>query len=217
MSATWSRSSTTTSRSASPTHRKRSTQRRRCAIASSTRRWRRVRRRRCARRDATSTPSMPSATICWSSTATRVNGADGVVGTYRLMRRSVARRPWRLLFGPGIRPFAHSLSIAPGEMVELGRSCVELGLSQPRCHADAVARPRRLRVRAPHPPDVRLRQLSRHRAGRHWQAQLSYLHHYHLAPQALRPRALAHHYVPMGILPLAGFDATGGARAACRR
>ena len=39
------------------------------------------------------------------------------------------------------------------------------------------------------------------------QAQLSYLHHYHLAPQPLRPRALAHHYVPMGILPLAGFDA----------
>ena len=38
-------------------------------------------------------------------------------------------------------------------------------------------------------------------------AQLSYLHHYHLAPPALRPRALAHHYVPMGILPQSDFDA----------
>jgi putative hemolysin len=37
--------------------------------------------------------------------------------------------------------------------------------------------------------------------------QLSYLHHYHLAPKTLRPRALAHHYVPMDILPPSGFDA----------
>jgi L-ornithine Nalpha-acyltransferase len=38
-------------------------------------------------------------------------------------------------------------------------------------------------------------------------AQLSYLHHFHLAPQGLRPRALDHHYVPMAILPASGIDA----------
>ena len=38
-------------------------------------------------------------------------------------------------------------------------------------------------------------------------AQLSYLHYFHMAPQWLRPRALDHHYVSMGILPPSGVDA----------
>jgi putative hemolysin len=36
---------------------------------------------------------------------------------------------------------------------------------------------------------------------------LSYLHHHHLAPEWLRPRALAHHYVSMEMLPPSELDA----------
>jgi putative hemolysin len=37
-------------------------------------------------------------------------------------------------------------------------------------------------------------------------AALSYLHHFHLAPETLRPRALDERYVAMGVLPPAELD-----------
>lgn len=138
----------------------------------------------------------------------RSNGAVGVVGTYRLLRRSVALRHWGFYSEQEFD--VSSLLTFPGEIVELGRSCV-----------DADYRMRGV-----------MQMLWRGLAGyveefdihlmfgcasfpgtepRAMDMQLSYLHHYHLAPQAFRPRALDHHYVAMGILSPTDFDAHAAA------
>jgi putative hemolysin len=124
----------------------------------------------------------------------RGSGADIVVGTYRLIRRATAARL-------GGFYSASEYNIAPlvgypGEILELGRSCVDLAYRQrpamqllwsgiaayvfhheiglmfgcaslPGNDPDALAMP------------------------------LSYLHYNHLAPVGLRPRALAERYVEM--------------------
>jgi putative hemolysin len=126
-----------------------------------------------------------------------------VVGTYRLLRRDAARRL-------GSFYSAGEYDIAPlvaheGEILELGRSCVDVAYRQrpamqllwrgiaayvfhhditlmfgcaslPGTDPDALATP------------------------------LSYLHHYHLAPAALRPRALSERYVDMRRLSIGGID-----------
>jgi L-ornithine Nalpha-acyltransferase len=131
-------------------------------------------------------------------------GADIVVGTYRLIRREAAARL-------GAFYSANEFDIAPlvaqpGEILELGRSCVDPAYRQrsvmqllwsgiaayvfyyeivlmfgcaslPSTEPDALAIP------------------------------LSYLHHYHLAPAALRPRALAERYVDMRRLNPCAIDA----------
>lgn len=126
-----------------------------------------------------------------------------VVATYRLLRRSVAER-----HGGFYTEQEYDLSALlsqPGEILELGRSCVD--------------------------PDYRARGVMQHL----WKglydyvvrydidlmfgcasfrgtepkavgAALAYLHHYHLAPQGLRPRALDQRYVHMGLLPRTGID-----------
>lgn len=134
----------------------------------------------------------------------RGEGAAGVVGTYRLLRRSVAEQQEGFYTST-------EFDIAPllavrGEIMELGRSCVDAayrtrasmqllwrGISSyvfqheikimfgcaslPGTDPDAVAQP------------------------------LSYLHHYHLAPEQLRARALPDRYVEMNRLPPAEVDA----------
>jgi putative hemolysin len=134
----------------------------------------------------------------------RGEGAAGVVGTYRLLRRSVAEAH------DGFYT-ATEFDITPllnvrGEIMELGRSCVDAAYrtrasmqllwrgisfyvfqhdikimfgcaSLPGTDPDAVAQP------------------------------LSYLHHYHLAPEQLRARALPERYVEMNRLPPAEVDA----------
>ena len=133
----------------------------------------------------------------------RGTGADTVVGTYRLIRRETAARL-------GAFYSANEFDIAPlvaqpGEILELGRSCVDPAYRQrsamqllwsgiaayvfyyeivlmfgcaslPATDPDALATP------------------------------LSYLHHYHLAPAALRPRALAERYVNMCRLDSCAID-----------
>jgi putative hemolysin len=135
----------------------------------------------------------------------RENGRDGnsVVGTYRLLRRDAARRL-------GGFYSAEEYDIAPlvaneGEILELGRSCVDAAYRQrpamqllwngvaayvfhhditlmfgcaslPGTDPDALATP------------------------------LSYLHYYHLAPSALRPRALNERYVDMRRLSIGAID-----------
>jgi L-ornithine Nalpha-acyltransferase len=132
-----------------------------------------------------------------------VKGRDSVVGTYRLLRRDAARRL-------GGFYTADEYDIAPlvaheGEILELGRSCVDAAYRQrpamqllwsgiaayvfyhdialmfgcasfPGIDPDALATP------------------------------LSYLHHCHLAPPALRPRALSERYVNMHRLPISAID-----------
>jgi L-ornithine Nalpha-acyltransferase len=130
-------------------------------------------------------------------------GPKTVVGTYRLLRREDAARL-------GGFYSAGEYDIAPllahrGEILELGRSCVDAAYRQrpamqllwggiaayvfhynialmfgcgslPGTDPDALATP------------------------------LSYLHHHHLAPLALRARALGHRYVDMRRLPASALD-----------
>jgi L-ornithine Nalpha-acyltransferase len=130
-------------------------------------------------------------------------GPGIVVGTYRLIRREAAARLGGFYSAAeyDIAPFvAHR-----GEVLELGRSCVDAAYRQrpamqllwggiaayvfhyeialmfgcaslPGTDPDALARP------------------------------LSYLHHHHLAPPALRARALGHRYVDMCRLPADALD-----------
>ena len=134
----------------------------------------------------------------------RGEGAAGVVGTYRLLRRSVAEKNEGFYTATEF-DIAKLLSVR-GEIMELGRSCVDIayrtrasmqllwrGISSyvfqheikimfgcaslPGTDLDAVAQP------------------------------LSYLHHHHLAPEPLRARALPGRYVEMNRLPLAEVDA----------
>lgn len=131
------------------------------------------------------------------------SGADGVVGTYRLIRRENAAR-----LGGFYSAGEYDISPVvkyPGGILELGRSCVDpayrqrptmqllwsgiaayvfhygIGLmfgcaSLPGTDPDALALP------------------------------LSYLHHYHLAPGAWRPKALPDRYIDMCRLDRAAID-----------
>jgi putative hemolysin len=134
-------------------------------------------------------------------------GAEAIVGTYRLIRRATAARLGGF-YSADEYDIAPLLRI-PGEILELGRSCVDPAYRQrpamqllwsgiaayvfhyaivlmfgcaslPGTDPDAVAMP------------------------------LSYLHHHHLAPPALRPRALVERYVDMRRLDA---DAIDSARA----
>jgi putative hemolysin len=131
--------------------------------------------------------------------------ADTVVGTYRLIRRDVAARLGGFYSANefDISP----LVVHPGEILELGRSCVDPAYRQraamqllwsgiaayvfhynialmfgcaslPGTDPDALAMP------------------------------LSYLHHHYRAPPALRPRARAERYVDMCRLDRCAIDAT---------
>jgi L-ornithine Nalpha-acyltransferase len=132
------------------------------------------------------------------------SGAEIVVGTYRLIRRETAARLGG--FYSADEYDIVSLVAHPGEILELGRSCVDPAYrhrpamqllwsgiaayifyydialmfgcaSLPGTDPDALAIP------------------------------LSYLHYHHRAPPALRPRALPHRYVDMCRLERAEIDA----------
>jgi putative hemolysin len=122
----------------------------------------------------------------------------GVVGTYRLLRRSVADRH-------GGFYSADEYDLTPllkldGEIMELGRSCVE---------ADNRNRPTmQLLWQAiaayvfQHKVTLMFGCASLPGADPSRQKlALSYLHHFHRAPEALRPRALPRRYVDMNLLP----------------
>ena len=124
----------------------------------------------------------------------RGSGAEAVVGTYRLIRREAAAR--LSAFYSAAEYDIAPLIAYPGEILELGRSCVDAGYrgrpvmqllwsgiaayvfhydialmfgcaSLPGTDPDALAAP------------------------------LSYLYYHHLAPPALRPRALPQRFVDM--------------------
>ena len=121
-------------------------------------------------------------------------GAQSVVGTYRLIRRSAAVRIGR--FYSAEEYDVSTIEAYPGEILELGRSCV-----------DATARNR---------PTMQLLWRGIATYIFHHQidlmfgcaslpgtdpdvlaAPLSYLYYHHLAPPELRPRALAARHVDM--------------------
>jgi putative hemolysin len=130
-------------------------------------------------------------------------GSNPVVGTYRLLRRVAARRL-------GGFYSADEYDIAPlvaheGEILELGRSCVDAayrqrpamqllwnGIAAYVFHYDIT-----LLFGCASLPGTDPDMLA---------TPLSYLHYYHLAPSALRPRALSERYVDMRRLSFGAID-----------
>jgi putative hemolysin len=124
----------------------------------------------------------------------RGQGADAVVGTYRLIRREAARRCGQ--FYSAAEYDISRLAAYPGPVLELGRSCVDpayraravmpllwSGIAAYVFHYDIE-----LMFGCASLPGIDPEQLA---------APLSYLYHHHLAPLELRARALAERYVDM--------------------
>ena len=133
----------------------------------------------------------------------RGRGLEAVVGTYRLIRRAAAARLGGF-YSAGEYNIAR-LVAHPGEILELGRSCVDAayrqrpamqllwsGIAAYVFHHDIA-----LMFGCASLCGTDLDALA---------APLSYLYHRHLAPPLLRPRALAHRYVDMCRLPPAAID-----------
>jgi L-ornithine Nalpha-acyltransferase len=133
----------------------------------------------------------------------RGSGAEAVVGTYRLIRRDAAAR-----FGAFYSAAEYDITplIAyPGEILELGRSCVDAGyrarpvmqllwggIAAYVSHYDIA-----LMFGCASLPGTDPDALA---------APLSYLYYHHLAPPALRARALPERFVDMRRLDPAALD-----------
>jgi putative hemolysin len=119
---------------------------------------------------------------------------DRVVGTYRVMRRGAAAAKGGFYSESeyDIRP----LLDLPGEILELGRSCVDAAY-RTRLTMNLLWQTIAAYV-FHHDVEVMFgcASLAGTDAGAHAKA-LSYLYHYHLAPPAFRPKALAERYIDM--------------------
>jgi L-ornithine Nalpha-acyltransferase len=133
----------------------------------------------------------------------RGSSPENVVGTYRLIRRAAAARLGGF-YSAGEFDISRLLAYS-GEILELGRSCVDSAYRQrPTMHLlwsgiaayvlyyDIV-----LMFGCASLPGTDPEALS---------APLSYLYHYRLAPPALRARALPERYVDMNRLPKDAID-----------
>jgi putative hemolysin len=133
----------------------------------------------------------------------RGSGAAAVVGTYRLIRRAAAARHGS--FYSAAEYDIARLIAYPGEILELGRSCVEpgyrarpvmqllwSGIAAYVFHYDIA-----LMFGCASLPGIDPEALA---------APLSYLYHQHLAPPALRARALPERFVEMRRLAADAFD-----------
>jgi putative hemolysin len=130
-------------------------------------------------------------------------GVRGIVATYRLLRREAARRAGRFysIAEYDIAPLVNR----PGEILELGRSCVDPAYRNKMAMqllwkgiTDYILF-HKVEVMfgcASFPgTDPRAHRMA-----------LSYLHHRHLAPAEFRPRAVPDRYVDMNMMPLAEID-----------
>lgn len=134
----------------------------------------------------------------------RDRAADPVVGTYRFIRREHAR-----VAGSFYSASEYDISKLvnfPGTVLELGRSCVDAGYRN-RATMQLLWRGVSEYVNAygidlmfgcASLPGTNPDELA---------VQLSYLYHYHLAPEALRATALPHRKVEMNLLPKDAIDA----------
>lgn len=127
----------------------------------------------------------------------------GVIGTYRLLRRSVADRT--IGFYTSDEFDISPLLAVDGEILELGRSCVDVEhRTRPTMQLlwQIIASYLRLHdiklmfgcasLRGADPDGLSL--------------ELSYLHHYHLAPEDSRPVALPERHVCMDRMPRSAID-----------
>ena len=130
-------------------------------------------------------------------------GLDAVVGTYRLIRRDAAARLGA--FYSAAEYDIAPLIAYPGEILELGRSCVDAGyrarpvmqllwsgIAAYVFHYDIA-----LMFGCASLPGIDPDALA---------VPLSYLYHHHLAPPALRARALPERYVDMRRLDVSEID-----------
>jgi putative hemolysin len=130
-------------------------------------------------------------------------GAEGVIGTYRLIRRPIAQKLGR--FYSAAEYDIDILTRYPGEILELGRSCVDQaartrpamqllwrGIAAYVFHYDIA-----VMFGCASLPGTDAKALA---------MPLSYLHHHHLAPPELRPRALPSRFVSMDLLPPGAID-----------
>ncbi len=136
---------------------------------------------------------------------TKRDGA--IVGTYRLLRRSVAERHGGF-YTTGEYDISRLLSVE-GELVELGRSCVDMNY---RAGAAVAALLRGLGAYVDQ-HDIRIMFGCASLHGTEPDAlalPLSYLSYHRAATEALRPRALDRLYVAMERLPREEVDAAKG-------
>ncbi|HET7879671.1 MAG TPA: GNAT family N-acyltransferase [Acetobacteraceae bacterium] len=132
------------------------------------------------------------------------DGPEGVVGTYRLIQREAAARIGRFYSADeyDIAPIVNF----PGRILELGRSCVDTAY---RSRAAMQLLWRGIAAYVFHYQiDLMFGCASLHGTDLDALApDLTYLYYNHLAPPAVRPRALPHRYVEMRRTPLETLDA----------
>ena len=127
----------------------------------------------------------------------RGDGPEGVVGTYRLIRRAAAAKMGRFYSSAeyDIQPMIDY----PGEVLEVGRSCIE---KDARNTATMQMLWRGIALYSFH-YDIRVMfgcaSLPGSDPSQH-ELAMSYLYHHHLAPPEIRVRALADRYVKMDVL-----------------
>ncbi len=130
-------------------------------------------------------------------------GPEGVIGTYRLIRREAAAK-----IGGFYSASEYDVSMIerlPGEVMELGRSCVDaryrnrsvMQLMWSGIAAYVFHHKIDLMFGCASLPGTDTDALA---------AELTYLYYHHLAPPALRPRALPHRYIEMRQLDRDEFD-----------
>ena len=128
-----------------------------------------------------------------------------VVGTYRILRRS--RLPaGRKFYTESEYDISKMLAYFKGDIMELGRSCVDkdyrnrstMQLLWRAIGEYSVKFDIELMFGCASFPGSNAKEHA---------VQLSYLHHYCLAPEEYRPRTLEHLYVPMNMVDKNSFDA----------
>ena len=121
-------------------------------------------------------------------------GPEGVVGTYRLIQQEAAEQIGR--FYSDEEYDLATLVAFPGKLLELGRSCVA---AEYRGRAVMQLMWRGIAAYVfHHQIDIMFGCASLPSTDPDdWSSELTYLYHNHLAPPALRPRALAARYVDM--------------------
>ena len=133
----------------------------------------------------------------------RGDGPEGIVGTYRLIRRAAAAKIGRFYSSAeyDIQPMVDY----PGEVLELGRSCIE---KDARNTATMQMLWRGIALYSFH-YNIQVMfgcaSLPGTDPSQHSLA-MSYLHHHHLAPPEIRVRALASRFVDMNVLPPGSYD-----------
>lgn len=133
----------------------------------------------------------------------RGDGPEGIVGTYRLIRRAAAAKIGRFYSSAeyDIQPMIDY----PGEVLELGRSCIE---KDARNTATMQMLWRGIALYSFH-YNIQVMfgcaSLPGTDPSQHSLA-MSYLHHHHLAPPEIRVRALASRFVDMNVLPPGSYD-----------